>query len=168
MSPMYTSDPRAVAAAAGVNVQTARADTQYSTATDLAEASLLGAMILSADALAGAVREVTPDDFARHAHRAIFKTLAAMHGDGDHVDAVTLTDRLVADGRVDEVGGLGAAFELTDPVACPTPVAWPVYTTLVRREGRRRRDRRAYVRAVTRLDAGEDPAVVRAALEVGP
>jgi replicative DNA helicase len=133
---------------------------------DLAEAAVLGAMVLHRPALEGAAATLTGDDFARSAHRRVFDTLAAMLDAGDHVDHVTLTLRLADDGHTDEIGGLGAVFDLTDPLACPAPTAWAAYTQLVRREGRRRRGIAVLRRALVRLEAGADPAEIATELGV--
>ena len=135
-------------------------------ALELTEAAALGAAILSADARAGIVGALTPDAFLREAHRAVFEAVAAMHAAGEHVDQITVNDQLASTGKLDEVGGLVAVFELTDPLACPSPAAWPTYATIVAREARRRRGIRTLQRAIERLEAGEDPAIVSAELAV--
>ena len=104
-----------------------------------AEAALLGACILNRDALAGMVDQLTPDDWTREAHRAVYVTLAAMHEAEVHVDQITLSDALVESGRIETVGGLSAPFDLASMDCCPTPSAWPTYAAIVKRDADRRR-----------------------------
>ena len=107
-------------------------------ALELAEAAALGAAVLNGDARAGIVGALTPDAFTREAHRAIFETVAAMHAEGEHVDQITVNDRLAYTGRLDEVGGLAAVWELTAPEGCPVPAAWRHYVSILVREHERR------------------------------
>ena len=107
-------------------------------AVELTEAAAIGAAILNAKARTGVVAELTPDAFLREAHRTVFETVAAMHSAGEHVDQVTVNDRLVRAGRIDEVGGLAAVWSLTSPEGCPTPSAWPHYVAILTREHQRR------------------------------
>jgi replicative DNA helicase len=134
--------------------------------TDSAEAAVLGAMILSVEARIGALELLSAADFDRPAHRVVFEAVSALHHDGVPVDPVTVNDRLAASGRLDEVGGLGAVYGLTALEGCPVPASWPTYATIVAREARRRRGITVLRRALARLEAGEDPAVVAADLAV--
>lgn len=60
-----------------------------------AEKSLLGAMLLSAEAIAMVVGKVEPSDFYRPAHRKIFEAILSIYDEhGGDVDAVTVADRL--------------------------------------------------------------------------
>lgn len=106
-------------------------------AVELTEAAALGAAILNADARAGLVDALTPEAFLREAHRTVFEALTAMHDAGEHVDQITLNDRLARTGRVDEVGGLAAVWTLTGD-GCPVPAAWRHYVSIVQREHARR------------------------------
>ena len=125
-----------------------------------AEAAVLGAMLLNAEALDGAARRLEPDDFVREAHRFMFTVLIAMDRRGDDIDQITVNAELAATGRIDVVGGAGAVWALTAPETCPTPSSWPTYATVVAREARRRRGIAKLERALERLRAGEDPEIV--------
>ena len=106
---------------------------------ELTEAALLGAAILSPDALAGIVTDLDPDAFIREAHRAVFVTLQEMHAAEVAVDQITTSDALVEAGRIDVAGGLSAPFDLASMDCCPTVAAWPHYLAIIRREVARRR-----------------------------
>lgn len=130
------------------------------------EAALLGSMILSRDAREGALRMVTADDFSREAHRIFFETVATLHADEEYLDQVCVNDRLILNGKIDDVGGLASVWALTSVEGCPVTASWPAYSTVVAREGKRRRILRQLHDAIGRLERGEDPAVVHLGPEV--
>jgi replicative DNA helicase len=129
-----------------------------------AEVACLGAALLSIDARAGLVAMLVPDDFSREAHASLFAVLASMHQESEHIDHVTVMDRLADLGKLDHIGGPVALHDLSDRSATPSPAAWPVYASIVKREATRRDARRLLCQAVTHLDARDDPTVVAAAL----
>lgn len=131
-----------------------------------AEAAVLGAALLSPAAAGRALELLDPGDFDRGAHRVVFEGIAELHGRREPADTVTLMDWLARAGRLDEVGGPVALHDLT--VSTPTPANVVHYARRVREAARWRRDRAAYAGAVARLDAGEDPAEVRASLPDDP
>lgn len=139
--------------------------TSHPLTTDLAEAATLGSMLLDPTALTGALDRLDPDDFHRQAHRTVFETIRHLADQGDPVDAITVTVRLIDADQLDHVGGPAALTDLTSPEATPSPAAWAHYAEVVRREGRRRRGIRLLQRAIDRLEAGEDPALI--AVELG-
>ena len=131
-----------------------------------AEVALIGAMTHNAEARDRVPRMVSADDFDREAHRVLFEVICELHDEGSPVDQIIVNDRLIGTGRIEVVGGLVGIFDCTSVEGCPSVNAWPSYATIVAREARRRRDIVALRRAVSRLEAGEDPAVVAAELEV--
>ena len=70
-----------------------------------AEQSVLGAMMLSKDAMADVVEVVRAHDFYRPAHESIFDVAVALYNAGDPVDAITVSSRLQAAGALARVGG---------------------------------------------------------------
>ncbi len=70
-----------------------------------AEESLLGAMLLSEQAIAAVTGVVTADDFYRPAHRHVFDAIQALYGSGQGVDPVTVADELDQAGVLESVGG---------------------------------------------------------------
>src|SRR5690606_21962460 len=70
-----------------------------------AEESLLGAMLLSEQAISAVASVVTAEDFYRPAHRHIFDAIQALYGAGQAVDPVTVADELAQAGVLDAVGG---------------------------------------------------------------
>ncbi|MEX0768768.1 MAG: replicative DNA helicase [Microthrixaceae bacterium] len=77
-----------------------------------AEESLLGAMLLSEQAISAVTNVVTSDDFYRPAHRHIFDAIQALYGAGQGVDPVTVADELGQADVLDAVGGSGTLITL--------------------------------------------------------
>jgi replicative DNA helicase len=72
----------------------------------LAEQSLLGAMLLSRDAIAAAVETVSADDFYKPAHAHIFEAVTTLYSQGEPADPLTVADVLGRANLLDGVGGL--------------------------------------------------------------
>ncbi|MFN0092961.1 MAG: replicative DNA helicase [Acidimicrobiales bacterium] len=70
-----------------------------------AEASLLGAMLLSREAIAVAVETVKADQFYRPAHAHIYDAICALYGAGEPADPVTVADELARAGLLEAIGG---------------------------------------------------------------
>ena len=70
-----------------------------------AEESLLGAMLLSEQAISVVTGVVTAEDFYRPAHRHIFDAIQGLYGSGQGVDPVTVADELDQAGVLESVGG---------------------------------------------------------------
>lgn len=71
----------------------------------VAEEALLGAMMLSRDAISAATRIVRPQDFYRPQHAVLFRVIRHLWSGGHPIDQVTLAAALVEEGELDEVGG---------------------------------------------------------------
>ena len=83
-----------------------------------AEASLLGAMLISKDAVISVAElGVSVDQFYRPAHQTIFEAMRSLMAVGEPIDVVTVADELRRAQMLDEVGGLEALMQLT--VATP-------------------------------------------------
>jgi len=83
-----------------------------------AEESLLGAMLLSRDAIEAA-QECSPSDFYRPGHGHIFKAITTLYGRGQAVDPVTVSAELASSGLLDAVGD--ASVLVPPQVAVPSP-----------------------------------------------
>ncbi|MGQ0802969.1 MAG: replicative DNA helicase [Actinomycetota bacterium] len=71
-----------------------------------AEESLLGAMLLSRDAITAAVEaRVDSTDFYKPAHTHIFEAVMALYGQGEPVDPVTVAEELRKSELLDALGG---------------------------------------------------------------
>ncbi|MCU1463533.1 MAG: dnaB [Acidimicrobiales bacterium] len=70
-----------------------------------AEESLLGAMLLSRDAVVAAVEIVGADDFYKPAHGHIFSAVTSLWSQGESADAVTVAEELRRAGLLESIGG---------------------------------------------------------------
>ncbi len=131
-----------------------------------AEAAVLGAMLLDNGARQGVPSMLTPEDFDREAHRAVFVAVLAVIEDDAIPDPLTVTAKLAEQGQLDAVGGPVGVSDLCDMATCPTPASWSTYAQTVAREARRRRGIRTLERALDRLHSGEDPGAVAAEMAV--
>jgi replicative DNA helicase len=94
-----------------------------------AEESVLGAMMLSGEAIADVVELVKPDDFYKSANAKIFDTLRSIYARGDPVDAITAVEELRRRAMLEEIGGHLYIHELVEQV--PTPGAAANYAKIV-------------------------------------
>lgn len=70
-----------------------------------AEKSVLGAMLMSKDAIADVVDVLRGRDFYRPAHEMIFDAILDLYGRGEPADPVTVADELGKRGEITKVGG---------------------------------------------------------------
>jgi replicative DNA helicase len=71
-----------------------------------AEESLLGAMLLSREAITAAIEaRLEPHDFYKPAHGAIYAAAYTLHGRGDPVDTTTVAEELRRASQLDDLGG---------------------------------------------------------------
>jgi replicative DNA helicase len=70
-----------------------------------AEESLLGAMLLSRDAIAAAVETCSADDFYKPAHGHVFDAVCSLYAQGEPADPVTVADELRRADLLDAIGG---------------------------------------------------------------
>lgn len=72
-----------------------------------AEESLLGAMLLSRDAISAAVEVCRGEDFYRPAHAHIFDAICSLYAQGEPADPVTVADELRRADLLEAAGGQG-------------------------------------------------------------
>ena len=77
-----------------------------------AEESLLGAMLLSRDAIASAVEACSADDFYKPAHGHIFEAITSLYGQGEPADPVTVADELRRADLLEAIGGVAILSSL--------------------------------------------------------
>ncbi|MGH3623445.1 MAG: DnaB-like helicase C-terminal domain-containing protein, partial [Sciscionella sp.] len=70
-----------------------------------AEQSVLGGMMLSKDAIADVVEELSPGDFYRPAHEAVYDCVLDLYSRGEPADPVTVAAELDKRGELSRVGG---------------------------------------------------------------
>jgi replicative DNA helicase len=94
-----------------------------------AEESLLGAMLLSKDAIATAVETVSASDFYRPAHAHLFDAVVTLYGAGEPVDPTTVAEALRRAGVLDGLGGKQAVLRIQ--VATPAASNAGFYARIV-------------------------------------
>ena len=94
-----------------------------------AERCVLGAAMLSKDALFDVVEEVTADDFYNESHREIFKAIMELYRDNAAVDMLTVCEELKKRKALDMVGGRAYIATLTTEV--PSTVNAGEYAKIV-------------------------------------
>jgi replicative DNA helicase len=72
---------------------------------EVAEQSVLGAMLMSKDAIADVVESIRGTDFYRPAHETVFDAIIDLYGRGEPADAVTVAAQLQRQGELARVGG---------------------------------------------------------------
>ncbi|MGH2704322.1 MAG: replicative DNA helicase [Actinomycetota bacterium] len=94
-----------------------------------AEESVLGACLLSRQAIANVLEVVGPNDFYKPAHTEAFQAMLDLYARGEPVDAVTLPEELRRRGTLEEIGGKSFIFTLVSSV--PTPGSATHYARIV-------------------------------------
>lgn len=85
-----------------------------------AEASALGAALISSTAAETLVATASPADFYKPAHQHVAHAIAELAAAGTGVDVVTVAERLRVNGLLDLVGGTGFLMELTNATPATT------------------------------------------------
>ncbi len=94
-----------------------------------AEQSVLGAMLLSKDAIADVVEVIRPTDFYRPAHQLVYDAVLDLYSRGEPADAVTVSAELTRTGQLGRVGG--AAYLHTLVQFVPTAANAGYYAQIV-------------------------------------
>jgi replicative DNA helicase len=102
-----------------------------------AEESVLGAVLLSADAANIALEKLHAEDFYRPAHQQIFEAIQGLFDANEPIDAVTVSEILRRDGSLERMGGVDFLTRLLDTV--PTTSNIEYYAGIVEEHALRRR-----------------------------
>ena len=133
----------------------------------VAEASVLGAMMLSKDAIADVIEFLKGEDFYRPAHQSIYAAIQRLFVRADPADAITVAADLQRNGELNRAGGATYLHDLVQSV--PTAANASYYGRIVSEKATLRR----LVDAGTRItsmgytgDGEVDDIVDRAQAEV--
>ncbi|QWC86861.1 replicative DNA helicase [Nocardioidaceae bacterium] len=118
-----------------------------------AERSVLGAMMLSKDAIADCIETLRGADFYRPAHEAIFDAVVDLYGGNEPADPITVAATLTRKGELARVGGAPYLHTLT--AAVPMAAYAAHYAEIVREKAILRRLVEAGTRIVQMGYAGE-------------
>ncbi len=102
-----------------------------------AEQCVLGAMLMSKDAIADVVETVRGGDFYRPAHEFIFDSILDLYGRGEPADAITVAAELTKRGEISRVGGHNYLHDLLASV--PVAANAGYYAEIVREKAILRR-----------------------------
>lgn len=78
-----------------------------------AEQSLLGSILIDPDVIARVMDQVQPIDFYRKAHGEIYEIMRGLYERGEPVDVITVSEALLKQGHLEQVGGRGYVNELS-------------------------------------------------------
>jgi replicative DNA helicase len=120
-----------------------------------AERAVLGAIMLSPAAWHEAASVLQPADFYRAVHGTVFSVMAELSRDGTAIDLLTLKDRLLRRGQLDEVGGPAYIAKLVDGVPRTTNVLH--YARIIRDNAKRRAGMQFASNLASDLRAGLEP-----------
>lgn len=95
----------------------------------VAEQSVLGAMLLSKDAIAEVIESLREIDFYKPAHATIYGAILDIYGRGEPADAITVANYLSKSGALGNVGGAGYLHTLVASV--PTAANGAYYARIV-------------------------------------
>ena len=106
-----------------------------------AEESVIGAVMLSADAANVALEVLKPDDFYKPAHQSVWEAITALFDGNQPIDPVTVADWLRRKELLDRIGGVGFITRLMEAVPSTSNVDY--YAGIVDETSARRRLLRA-------------------------
>jgi replicative DNA helicase len=132
-----------------------------------AEQCVLGAMLMSKDAIADVVEALRGTDFYRPAHEQVYDAVVDLYGRGEPADAITVSAELSKRGELTRVGGAPYLHTLLSSV--PVAANAGYYAEIVREKAILRRLVNASIRIGQMSYAGEgdvDGIVDRAQAEV--
>ncbi len=101
-----------------------------------AEAAVLSAVLLTAEAFDRVQETLSPEHFYAEAHRRIFEAVLDLHGSGKQVDLVTVAGWLRDRERVAQVGGMEYLAQLSD--ATPAVAHVEAHARIIREKWRMR------------------------------
>lgn len=102
-----------------------------------AERAVIGAVMMSRDALDDVLELVAPADFYRPAHELVLAAAIRLQGRGEPVDAITVADELATTGDLARAGGAAHLHDLVGSV--PTAANAGYYAQIVADAAVRRR-----------------------------
>jgi len=101
-----------------------------------AESAVLGALLLSRDALDIVVQILRPQDFYKQSYRLIYECILSMQTEGQEVDMLTLANSLGKQGKLDLAGGVSSLAALSESV--PSAANAEYYAQIVKNSAIRR------------------------------
>ncbi len=101
-----------------------------------AEESVIGAVLLSEDAVTEVMDKIHPEDFYVPAHQAIYESMRELFDTSQAIDAVTVSESLRRKGELEKIGGIQYLTRLVDIVPSTSNVVF--YAGIVEDHAKRR------------------------------
>lgn len=101
-----------------------------------AEESVIGAVLLSEEAVNEVMDRIHPEDFYVPAHQAIFEGIRDLFNGNQPIDAVTVSEELRRRGELEKIGGVAYLTRLVDIVPSTSNVVY--YAGIVEEHAKRR------------------------------
>lgn len=101
-----------------------------------AEESVIGAVLLSEDAVNEVMDQIRPEDFYVPAHQAIFEAMKSLFDTSQPLDVVTVSEALRRQGELEKIGGVQYLTRLVDIVPSTSNVNY--YSGIVEEHAKRR------------------------------
>jgi replicative DNA helicase len=102
-----------------------------------AEQSVLGAVLIDQNAIEKCQELLTPEDFYREAHQALFEAFLSLSAKSEPIDSITVAEELRKREQLDTIGGSPYLIALLDAV--PTSANVEYYAKIVRDKAIQRR-----------------------------
>lgn len=128
-----------------------------------AEQSVLGAMLMSKDAIADVIEQLRSGDFYRPSHESIYEAILDLYGHGEPADAVTVAAELDKRGELSRIGGRVYLVDLMSSVSIAANASY--YAQIVHDKAVLRRlvDASMKIAQLGYQGAGDVPDIVDAA-----
>ncbi|WP_304066388.1 replicative DNA helicase [Megamonas hypermegale] len=95
-----------------------------------AEQAVLGSVLINDEVLDAISEILITEDFYRKSHRIIFETMIGLHNERKSIDSITITDKLLKEKKLTQVGGIAFITALANTV--PTAVNVMDYAKIVK------------------------------------
>lgn len=120
-----------------------------------AEQSVLGSMIMDHDAVIVASEILRASDFYRPDHAQIFAAIMELYTSGNPIDLITIQDKLVQHGVLEQVGGISYIADLANSV--PTSAHIKQYAKIVQEKSTLRKLIKVSTDISAKSFEGEEP-----------
>ncbi len=104
---------------------------------EMAERSVLGAMLMSKDAISDVVETIKGRDFYQPRHETIFEAIISLYGKGEPADPITVAAELGRSGDLQRVGGAVYLHDLLSTISIAANASY--YAEIVREKAILRR-----------------------------
>ncbi len=87
------------------------------------EISLLGSILLDADAMSKIADQLSPDDFYEKRHQTIYRAILGLYEKQRPIDVLTLTEKVESSGELELIGGSSYITDLVNSVPSAAHIA---------------------------------------------